>query len=85
MTVDILNSKLLKSAIDCQGGGGNSLLQWIHDNEDDFDDTRYAEIVSDFAAWKAAYEETPSNLYITTGSGTQQLTGIGSLPIPPNR
>lgn len=85
MTVDILNSKLLKAALMCQGSGSNPVLQWIHDNEDDFNDTRYAEIVTLFADCQAAYDETPSNLHITTGSGTQQLSGIGSLPIPPNR
>lgn len=85
MTVNALNTKLLKSAIDCDGANGNSLLEWMHDNTTDFSNSVYSGYVTLFAEWKAAYEETPSNLYITTGSGTQQLTGIGSLPIPPNR
>ena len=43
------------------------------------DNTQYSAIQAKFAAWQDAYEE--NDLYITTGSGTQQVEGIDRVPV----
>ena len=43
------------------------------------DNTQYSAIQAKFSAWQDAYEE--NDLYITTGSGTQQVEGIDRVPV----
>ena len=69
----------LKTAIDAE----NYFFGWLRLDTTNISNTEYANIKADFEAWQEAYEA--DDLYITTGNGTPKLSGIDSVPIPPNR
>ena len=69
----------LKTALDAE----NSFFTWLKLDTVNISNNVYDSIKSDFEAWQDAYEE--NDLYITTGQGTQQLSGIDSVPLPPVR
>jgi hypothetical protein len=70
-----LDSSLLKTALDAE----NSFLYWMKHDTTTIDNTQYSAIQAKFSAWQDAYEE--NDLYITTGSGTQQVEGIDRVPV----
>ena len=70
-----LDSSLLKTALDAE----NSFLYWMKHDTSTIDNTQYSAIQAKFSAWQDAYEE--NDLYITTGSGTQQVEGIDRVPV----
>ena len=70
-----LDSSLLKTALDAE----NSFLYWMKHDTTTIDNTQYSAIQAKFSAWQDAYEE--DDLYITTGSGTQQVEGIDRVPV----
>lgn len=70
-----LDSSLLKTALDAE----NSFLYWMKHDTSTIDNTQYSAIQAKFSAWQDAYEE--DDLYITTGSGTQQVEGIDRVPV----
>jgi hypothetical protein len=69
------DSSLLKTALDAE----NSFLYWMKHDTTTIDNTQYSAIQAKFSAWQDAYEE--NDLYITTGSGTQQVEGIDRVPV----
>lgn len=69
----------LKTALDAE----NSFFGWLKLDTTNISNTEYANIKADFEAWQDAYEE--NDLFVTVGSGTQILSGIDSVPIPPAR
>ncbi len=69
----------LKTALDAE----NSFFTWLKLDTVNISNTEYSNIKADFQAWQDAY--AVNNLYVTVGSGTQILSGIDSVPIPPNR
>ena len=69
----------LKTAIDAE----THFFGWLRLDTTNISNAEYANIKADFEAWQEAYEA--DDLYITTGNGTQILSGIDSVPIPPNR
>ena len=75
MTLNQLDSSLLKTALDAE----NSFLYWMKHDTSTIDNTQYSAIQAKFSAWQDAYEE--NDLYITTGSGTQQVEGIDRVPV----
>ena len=75
MTLNQTDSSLLKTALDAE----NSFLYWMKHDITTIDNTQYSAIQAKFAAWQDAYEE--NDLYITTGSGTQQVEGIDRVPV----
>ena len=80
MTLNQTQTALLKTALDAQG----SLFAWMHADTTNISNTEYANIRTDFQNWQTAY--AANDLYITLpGGGTQQLSGIDQLPIPPAR
>lgn len=80
MTLTQNETALLKTAVDAEA----SLFAWMHGDTTNISNTEYANIRAGFQNWQAAYAE--NNLYITLpGGGTQQLSGIDQLPIPPAR
>lgn len=70
-----LDSSLLKTALDAE----NSFLYWMKHDTSTIDNTQYSAIQAKFSAWQDAYEK--NDLYITTGSGTQQVEGIDRVPV----
>ncbi len=75
MTLNQTDSSLLKTALDAE----NSFLYWMKHDTSTIDNTQYSAIQAKFSAWQDAYEE--NDLYITTGSGTQQVEGIDRVPV----
>lgn len=75
MTLNQTDSSLLKTALDAE----NSFLYWMKHDTTTIDNTQYSAIQAKFSAWQDAYEE--NDLYITTGSGTQQVEGIDRVPV----
>ena len=79
MTLNQTDSALLKTALDAE----NSLFYWLEHDTTAINNIQHDAIVDKFEAWQEAYEL--EDLYVTTGSGTQQVEGIDSVPIPPRR
>lgn len=79
MTLNTLDTALLKSALDCQKTSTNSFTYWLEHDTTAVDNTQYSAIKTKFDAWQVAYEE--EDLYITTGSGAQQVQGIDRVPV----
>lgn len=79
MTLNLLDTALLKCALESE----NPFFQWLKNETIIISGTHYSDIKGKFEAWADAYDN--NDLFITTGSGTQQLEGIDSVPIPPAR
>lgn len=79
MTLNLEQTARLKTALDAE----TPFFAWLKLDTTNISNTEYANIKADFEAWQEAYEL--DDLYITTGSGTQQVEGIDQVPIPPRR
>lgn len=76
MTLNQLDTKLLKSALDCQKTNSNTFTEWIL-GDTTIDNTAYGIIKGKFDSWQTAY--VAGELF-TYGSSTP-LSGIDRVPV----